>query len=200
MEAATPKTKVELRRQMCAMLAALTPDEVRARSILACRQVAAMHELLSAEWVMGFVSFGTEVHTHELLRTLLAEGRHVCVPSFDPVGQRYICSELRQFDEDLREGVFRILEPRRDVIRPVHAEKVNAWLVPGLAFDRHGNRLGRGIGYFDRLLVGARGVTIGVGYDFQLVREVPAEAHDVRLDFIVTETEIVTCKNKGTDQ
>lgn len=178
------------------MLAALTPGEVHARSASACRHVSGMHEVLSAEWVMGFVSFGTEVHTHELLRSLLAEGRHLCVPSFDPVGQRYICSELKHFDGDLKAGVLGILEPRHDAVRPVYPEKVDAWLVPGLAFDRQGNRLGRGMGYFDRLLLGARGVKIGVGYDFQLVREVPAEAHDVRLDFIVTETEIVTCKTK----
>lgn len=178
------------------LLAALTPGEVRARSESVCRLLPAMREVMSAEWVMGFVSFGVEVHTHGLLRSLLSESRRVCVPSFDPVGQRYICSELKHFDWDLREGLLGILEPRHDAVRPVYAEKVDAWLVPGLAFDRQGNRLGRGKGYYDQLLRNARGVKIGVGYDFQLVREVPAEAHDVRLDFIVTETEIVTCKTK----
>lgn len=157
-----------------------------------------MREMKTAEWLMAFVSFGTEIHTHELLRSLLAEGRRVCVPSFDSVGQRYICSELKHFDEDLREGVLGVLEPRHDVIRPVHADKLDAWLVPGLAFDEQGNRLGRGMGYFDRLLYGARGVKVGLAYDFQLVNRVPTEPHDVRLDFIVTETKVVHCKR--TDQ
>ncbi len=183
---------------MCATLASLTPGEVHIRSMSVCRHLGAMHELTSAEWLMAFVSFGTEVHTHELLRSLLAEGRHVCVPSFNSVGQRYICSELKHFDWDLREGVLGILEPRHDAIRPVHADKLDAWLVPGLAFDEHGNRLGRGMGYFDRLLCGARGVKIGLAYDFQLVNRVPTEPHDVRLDFIVTETKVVHCKR--TDQ
>jgi len=157
-----------------------------------------MRDLVSAEWVMGFVSFGREVHTHELLRAMLAEGRRVCVPSFDVAGQRYICSELKHFDWDLREGNMGILEPRHEVIRPVRADKMDAWLVPGLAFDEHGNRLGRGMGYFDRLLCGARGVKIGLAYDFQLMEEVPSEPHDVRLDFIVTETRVIHCKR--TDQ
>jgi len=183
---------------MRAALASLTPGEVHACSASVYRQLAGVQELASAEWVMGFVSFGTEVRTHELLRSLLAEGRHLCVPSLDPVGQRYICSELKHFDEDLREGVLGILEPRHDAIRPVHADKMDAWLVPGLAFDEHGNRLGRGMGYYDRLLCGARGVKIGLAYDFQLVNEIPAESHDIRLDFIVTETRVVHCKR--TDQ
>lgn len=183
---------------MRAMLAGLTADEVRARSASVCRHATMMHELSSAEWVMGFVSFGAEVHTHDLLRSLLAERRRVCVPSFDAVGQRYICSELKHFDLELKEGLLGILEPRHDTIRPVSSEKIDAWLVPGLGFDEHGNRLGRGMGYFDRLLCGARGAKIGLAYDFQLVNEVPAEPNDVRLDFIVTETRVIHCKR--TDQ
>jgi len=179
-------------------LAAVTPGEAHARSATLHKLLAGMHELTSAEWLMGFVSFGAEVHTHELLRALIADGRHVCVPSFDPVGQRYICSELKHFDWDMKEGALGILEPRHDAVRPVHADKIDAWLVPGLAFDKHGNRLGRGRGYFDQLLHGARGVKIALAYDFQLVSEVPVEPHDVRLDFIVTETQIVHCKR--TDQ
>lgn len=194
METATPRTKVALRRQISARLAGLAAGEAQARSAAVWRQIGALHAVTGAEWLMGFVSFGMEVRTHELLRGLLAEGRRVCVPSFDPVGQRYICSELKHFDLDLREAKLGILEPRHEAVRPVHAEKMDAWLVPGLAFDGHGNRLGRGMGYFDRLLCGARGVKIGVGYDFQLVNEVPVEAHDVRLDLIVTETKVVHCK------
>ncbi len=179
---------------MRAQLAALTPGEAHARSIPLCHRAAALHEVAAGEWVMGFVSFGNEVHTHELLRSLLAEGRHVCVPSFDPVGQRYICSELKHFDLDLREGKLGILEPRHEMVRPVPAERLDVWLVPGLAFDRQGNRLGRGMGYFDRLLQGGRGVKIGLAYDFQVVNKVPAERHDVRMDLVVTETEVVHCK------
>lgn len=178
---------------MLALLAALSPGEVRRRSESVCRRALALPELAAAQWVVGFVSFGTEIHTHDLLRTLLAEGRHVCVPSFDPVGQRYLCSELKHFDSELTAGNLGILEPRRGAVRPVLPQRIEAWLVPGLAFDPRGNRLGRGMGYFDRLLSEAGGVKIGLGYDFQLLDEVPTEAHDARLDFIVTETQVVPC-------
>jgi 5-formyltetrahydrofolate cyclo-ligase len=190
----TATSKVGLRRQIHAKLATLTTDDVYARSAAICRQLAAVRELASAQWVMGFVSFGSEVRTHELLRSLLAEGRHLCVPSFDVAGQRYICSELKHFDEDLKAGLLGILEPRPVAIRPVHADRIDAWLVPGVAFDEHGNRLGRGMGYYDRLLCGVHGVKIALAYDFQVLNEVPSEPHDVRMDFIVTETKVVHCK------
>ena len=66
--------------------------------------------------------------------------------------------------------------------------------MPGLAFDVKGNRLGRGRGFFDALLRQAKGAKIALAHDFQLLDEVPADAHDVRVDFIVTESRVVNCK------
>ncbi len=187
METIAP-TKIELRRQMREGLRRVsvpgTPFSLR---------VLQLTEVVAATWVAGYVSFGTEVPTHELLRRLLAEGKHVCVPSFDPVGQRYICSELKHFDADLVGGRLGILEPKHVALRPVHVDKVDVWLVPGLAFDEAGHRLGRGMGYFDQLLRDARGVKIALAYDFQVVKKVPTDGHDVDMDLIVTETRIIRC-------
>jgi 5-formyltetrahydrofolate cyclo-ligase len=177
-------------------LRSLTPSEVHEKSRSVCQQLHLLPVWGAAEWVCGFVSFGAEVQTHELLRGLLAERKRVCVPSFDSVGQRYICSEVKHFDADLHASTMGILEPKHEAVRPVPAEKLEVWLVPGLAFDVHGNRLGRGMGYYDGLLRNARGVKIALTYDFQLVNEVPAETHDVPMDFIVTETKVVHCQRK----
>jgi 5-formyltetrahydrofolate cyclo-ligase len=98
---------------------------------------------------------------------------------------------VHDFDADLATGKFGILEPRPEAIRPAALDQIGAVLVPGLAFDGTGNRLGRGFGHFDRLLRQTSGVKIALAFDFQVLDEVPAEAHDVRLDFIVTETRVV---------
>jgi 5-formyltetrahydrofolate cyclo-ligase len=74
------------------------------------------------------------------------------------------------------------LEPPADGVVGVP----DLWIVPGIAFDAVGNRLGRGKGFFDGLLREATGVTVGLAHDFQIVEKVPVEAHDVRLDFVVT--------------
>jgi 5-formyltetrahydrofolate cyclo-ligase len=188
--------KKNLRREIIQKLALLTPAEVHAKSIAVCQQLRHLPAWGAAEWVGAFVSFGAEVQTHDLIRALLAEHKRVCVPSFDSVGQRYICSELKHFDADLHPNTLGILEPKHGAVRPVQVERVEAWLVPGLAFDVNGNRLGRGMGYYDGLLRNAHGQKIALTYDFQLVNEVPAESHDVPMDFIVTETKVVHCQRK----
>jgi 5-formyltetrahydrofolate cyclo-ligase len=131
------------------------------------------------------------VDTRGLIQQLLAMGRQVCVPWFDSEKKQYVASELRDFALDLTAGRFGILEPKPEAVRPVASDQIDATLVPGLAFDETGNRLGRGMGYFDRLLRGVRGVKIAMAYDFQLLNEVPAEAHDTPVDFIVTEKRVL---------
>ena len=103
----------------------------------------------------------------------------------------YVQVEIHDFDGDLVKGKFGILEPK---LPATMTEQPGVWLVPGLAFDAKGNRLGRGQGFFDALLRKATGVKIALAHDFQVLNEVPAEGRDVRVDFIVTESRVVNCK------
>jgi len=183
---------------MRARLAKLSATDVRAKSAAIWERLSVLGEFASATMLLVYVSTGNEVDTHGLIRQLLAMGRHVCVPRFEPATQRYVASELRDFDADLAAGKFGILEPRREAIRPAAADQIGAAVVPGLAFDETGHRLGRGKGYFDRLLQEVRGTRIAMAFDFQLLSEVPAEAHDARMDFVVTETRVI--KTKGNRQ
>jgi 5-formyltetrahydrofolate cyclo-ligase len=187
-------TKQELRNQLRAQLAALTPAEVRARSAAIWERLSVLPEFAGAVRLLVYVSRGAEVDTHGLIRQLLALGRQVCVPWFDPRRQRYIASAVHDFGAELAAGRFGILEPRAEAVRPVAGDQIEAVLVPGLAFDGTGNRLGRGMGYFDSLLRETRGKKIALAYEFQVLSEVPAEAHDVRVDFIVTETRTMQIK------
>jgi len=182
-------SKSILREQMRARLAGLPADEVRRHSAAAWEQLAVLPAFAGARAVMAYVSTDREIETHGLIRQLLAMGRQVCVPAF--VGE-YVPAEIRDFDAEMTQGQFDILEPRS--VRRVPVETPEAWLVPGLAFDVSGNRLGRGRGFFDALLRAARGVKIALAHDFQLLDEVPADAQDVRVDFIVTESRVVNCK------
>ena len=185
--------KNEFRDRLRAQLAVLADSDVRRHSAQVWERLAVLNEFAGAEWVLSYVSQGREIETHGLIRQLLAMGRHVGVPYFDAAHQRYGASELRDFDADLVAGKFGILEPKPASIRPVPLDKANAWLVPGLAFDPTGNRLGRGRGYYDALLKEARGVKIALAHDLQVLSEVPTEIHDVRVDFIVTEVKTVRC-------
>ncbi len=178
-------TKAELREQMRRQL---QTAEVRARSAAVWERLSVLPAFAAAKSVMAYVSTGNEIETHGLIRQLLAMGRRVCVPTF--VGE-YVPAEIHDFDEDLVKGKFGVLEPKSPAAM---TEQPEVWLVSGLAFDVKGNRLGRGRGFFDALLRRASGVKIALAHDFQLLDEVPAEAHDVRVDFIVTESRVVNCK------
>jgi 5-formyltetrahydrofolate cyclo-ligase len=193
MTAATAKE--ELRQQMRARLAAQSAFDVRMKSAAIWERLSVLGEFATAARSLIYVSKGTEVDTHGLIQQLLAMGRRVCVPLFDGVQKQYVASELRDFALDLRPGQFGILEPMPEAVRPVTGDLIDVVLVPGLAFDETGKRLGRGMGYFDRILRDVHGIKIVLAYDFQVLSEVPTEAHDTPVDFIVTEKRIL--KTRG---
>jgi len=87
-------------------------------------------------------------------------------------------------------GPFNIREPKPDCAKVPFVD-FDLVLVPGTAFDLRGNRLGRGMGFYDRLLAKIRGVKCGLGFDEQIAVEIPVEPHDVRMDFILTPTRCV---------
>lgn len=107
-----------------------------------------------------------------------------------------VCGEELMFHwvasrAELQPGKFGILEPSAEA-SPA-GNDFDLILVPGLAFDLHGGRLGRGKGFYDRFLADARGLRAGVCFDNQIVDSVPAEAHDLRMDFLVTPSAISRC-------
>lgn len=131
-----------------------------------------------------------EVDTHELIRVLLKQKKRVVVPIAEKATKQMRHSELYSLSE-LGTGSYGILEPR--MYRPVNIADVNIIVVPALAVDRKGNRLGFGAGYYDRFLHDVNIPTVALAYDFQIVGEVPADQTDVPISFIVTENEIIKC-------
>ena len=102
--------------------------------------------------------------------------------------------ELLPYDETTLEvGAFNIEEPTGNDIHPI--EEIEVIIVPGVAFDRKGRRIGRGKGFYDRLLQSAKATKIGVGYEFQLIDEIPAEPHDIAMDMIITEHTTIIIRN-----
>ncbi|MFY9177597.1 MAG: 5-formyltetrahydrofolate cyclo-ligase [Caldicoprobacterales bacterium] len=143
---------------------------------------------------MSYVSIKNEVRTIEIIDNLLKNGNNVSVPVCITETTKLIASQIFHIDE-LVPTHFGLLEPKSDSIRPVEPECLDLVLVPGLAFDRKGNRLGYGKGYYDGFLtkVSSNTLKIGLAYSFQIINEVPVDSSDVPLDIIVTDKEIITC-------
>jgi len=95
-------------------------------------------------------------------------------------------------DSDMQTGAFGISEPKAQI--PVPEEEIDVILVPGIAFDKKGGRIGFGKGYYDRLLSRTKAVKIGLCHAVQLVEDTFCEPHDVRMDYVITESELIVCE------
>lgn len=134
-----------------------------------------------------------EVNTLGLIAEFLRKNISVQVPFID--AEKIMYASVLNDLEELTEAPFGLLQTK-ELVRPAH-ENCDVIFVPGLAFDRKGNRLGYGKGYYDRFLKGQKNaLKIGICFDFQLLDKVPSEAYDVPVDWIISESELVKINSK----
>ncbi|MCM1449654.1 MAG: 5-formyltetrahydrofolate cyclo-ligase [Clostridiales bacterium] len=167
-------------RQMVKNRKALLEDPDR---VEAARKVFERLEKLAsfmlAEHVLLYNSLPDELSTREFMEKW-AGRKHIYLPRVNGVDL-----DVLPYDRTrMHLGAFRIEEPDGD--SPVDLSLIDMVVVPAVAYDRSGNRVGRGKGYYDRLLSRMKAVTVGVAYDFQLVDEIEVEAHDRAVDIVIT--------------
>ncbi|HEX9652998.1 MAG TPA: 5-formyltetrahydrofolate cyclo-ligase [bacterium] len=139
----------------------------------------------AARVVHTSVAWRNEVNNHQLIKDLLT-GRRVVVPVVDLASHTLAHSLISGF-EDLRPGAFGILEPTPEKMHPVSLAQIDVILVPGVAFDLSGNRIGYGGGYYDDFLRQAKVLKIALCYHFQIVESIPTRVEDERVDILITE-------------
>lgn len=137
-----------------------------------------------------YVSKEKEVFTHDLIKLIINEKGKVIVPFMD---QGINSSELAKF-EDLKKGTYGVLEPQN--INPFEKKAIDLIIVPGIAFDLSGNRIGYGKGFYDLFLKNIKAKKVALAYDFQVVDKLPSAECDIKMDYVVTETRILRCKNE----
>lgn len=165
-------------------------DERAARSVAICARVATLADYTTARVLHCYLPIRSEVNTRPLLATALAQNKRVVVPVVRPAAADLAHSWITSLAaEDFEVGVFGTFQPR--LLRPAEIGAWDVLVVPLLAFDRDGYRLGYGKGYYDRLLTAAAAPVIGVAFAAQEVGMLPREPHDVPLDWIVTENEVI---------
>lgn len=177
--------KAQLRRRIAEQKMQHT-ESLERRSACCIQRFLALPQLSAARVVLLYHSLPDEVGTHPLADRLLAEGKTVLLPQV--TGK--VSMELRRYTgaSSLQPGAYGIMEPTDSVW--TRLEAVDLALVPGVAFDRAGHRLGRGRGYYDRMLVRMpQTVKVGICFDFQLVESVPVSPNDICMDVVVAESE-----------
>jgi 5-formyltetrahydrofolate cyclo-ligase len=176
--------KQSLREEARRVLAELPGLRGRSAGMAVLGHLAMWIDWHRAKTVAAYSSLPTEPH----VLTPWPEGKSVLLPRIE--GQRLELHAVSGPD-DLVEGPFGILEPRADA--PGADPQADFILVPGLAFDPEGGRLGRGGGFYDRFLAGFQGVKVGVCFPELVVDEIPMEPHDIRMDFVATSEGIICC-------
>lgn len=142
-------------------------------------------------------AFADEPDLSSLLHWFLDQGRRVLLPRFRSSGHGYAMVPVTNPRADLVTGHYSLPEPHPDIPAVCDGldETATAWCVPGVAFDRDGRRLGRGGGWYDRLLPADGGRKIGVTYAENILDSVPWEPHDVRMDAVATEESVWTVQS-----
>ncbi len=181
-------TKVRLRTTALRRLKQQKEDDQRRRSKAIWRKLYRLKAFRRAHTVCCYVALPYEVQTWGLIEEMLSRGKRVVVPVTQPRTKRLRLSEVRDPAAELSRRVLGVLEPAPTALRPVPVQKVDLVLVPGLAFDRRGHRLGHGHGYFDRFLarIPKATPTVGLAFRFQLLDRLPTAAHDYAVQAIVT--------------
>lgn len=180
--------KNDIRRKVKALRVMLSEFEKQRAAEEVFSRLEKTAAFLMADRILMYHSLPDELGTHAFLGKW-AGRKHFYLPRVNGVNL-----DILPYDQSRLElGSFHIEEPTgNDVVDPSEIELI---VVPAVAYDRKGNRLGRGKGFYDRLLQTTKATKIGVGYGFQLVDEIPVEPHDVGVDIVITDDSTIIIKN-----
>lgn len=179
------KTKSDIRQMVRELKKTYTSEELDIKSETIIRQVIALPVWQSAHAVLLYSALPDEVRTQRLIDAALRAGKQIFLPVVE--GDRLQIRRYKDTTPVEKEPLFGIYEPVGKNFPVCQYANIDLAVVPGMAFDAKGNRLGRGKGYYDKLLTKLDVHTVGICFDFQYVDNVPTSSHDIPMDVVVTE-------------
>lgn len=194
-------TKKEIRRSYKKIRDELTDDLMNEYNKKIRESLFSLDKFKECTILFTYVSFGKEADTHAIITKALEMNKRVYVPKVEENVMNFY--EIYNLDDLIRSN-YGILEPEGDIryrylSSPSDKEK-KLMLIPGLAFDTRGNRIGYGAGYYDRYLAGYPNnewLKIALAYDFQILEEVAVGMYDIPADYILTHDKLIICKESS---
>lgn len=173
--------KSEIRRKIKALRSMLLETEKLSAAEEVFAHLETSPAFMMAEHILMYHSLPDELSTRRFL-SKWRDRKHFYLPRVNGVNL-----DILPYDETRLElGAFHIEEPTGE--NTVNPDEIEMVVVPAVAYDRKGNRLGRGKGFYDRLLSTTKATKVGVGYEFQILDEIPVEPHDVKMDIVITQS------------
>lgn len=151
-----------------------------------------------ADRLMIYVSMGSEIYTDDIIQHSLQMGKLVAVPYLHKQYGQMDASEIRDLEQEMTIGKFNARVPKPEYFRPIDPKTIDLIVVPAIAFDHQGNRLGYGGGYYDRYLklIKPETILIGINYSLLVVDDLPVYPHDMPVDIVVHEKGVIYTTNK----
>ena len=174
--------KKEIRKQIRILKSRVSFDDKKFRSENIFKKIEKLEEFKESEIVMLYWSMNDEVYTHDFIQKW-ADKKQVILPSVK--GKELKLKKFKGIDDLVNGESFGIGEPSGEIFND--SDKIDLILVPGVAFDKQNNRLGRGKAYYDKLLKKTKAYKIGICFDFQLINSVPVDEHDIKMDIVITD-------------
>jgi 5-formyltetrahydrofolate cyclo-ligase len=189
------KEKIALRKKILSKRNSLTIAEIKEKSLKIKSSLFNLKEFKEADNIMFFVSFRSEVMTDFMIKEALDLGKKVIVPRVNKRTTSLQISYIDDFNTDLTFGAYGILEPKSDQCQRAKKNDVDIVIVPGAAFSVEGNRVGYGLGYYDRFFdnLNKDVSKIALAFELQIVKKVPTSKYDVTMDMIITEERGIRC-------
>lgn len=179
--------KNEIRRKIKAMRSMLLESEKKSAADEVFRHLEQTVAFMLASKILMYHSLPDELPTREFLKKW-KDKKDFYLPRVNGVNL-----EILPYNESRLElGAFHIEEPTGE--DTVDAAEMELIIVPAVAYDRRGNRLGRGKGFYDRLLATTKATKIGIAYEFQIFDEIPSETHDIPMDYVITQRSVLRFK------
>jgi len=191
-------SKLVLRKDIIAQRMALPQNKTVDLSNKIVTKLFSLPEYRLAATVMVYVDFRNEVQTASILENALQQGKRLVLPITDVPNKKLIPAQVLQLPDDLTPGTWGILEPKPQCT-PVNPGEIDLIIVPGVAFDTAGNRLGYGGGFYDRFLPSIRFDTtlVSLAFELQVKANVYPTEHDVRIHLLITEERVLDFRNSN---
>ncbi len=190
-------SKNELRKYVIAARNKLAADIIKEKSSVITSKLIRLEEYRRAGTIMAYVDFRNEVQTGPIIEDALQRGKRVAVPVTDVANKKITPSLVKNYPEDLEPGTWGIPEPKPGLVRPIPPGEIDMVIVPGVAFDTAGNRLGYGGGFYDRFLpeTAPGCVYVALAYEIQIRPNVYPSEHDQPIHILVTEDRVLDFRN-----
>ena len=173
----------------------IMPEEKKKKESAIRKRLFASVDFKKAKSILFYASFKSEVDTIKCIQHAVKLKKMIALPGVDREKKELRLYKIKDISE-LESGYMGIMEPRAAKSREKGLKNIDVAIVPGAGFDKNGNRIGYGFGYYDKLLSKPEKpvTTIALAFEEQIVSKVPNESHDVKIDKIITEKRVINCK------